>query len=257
MTPPANDGWRRLLFTRWGSNLLLVVGAYVVYTLLRYSLLQDSSSRAFGNADGVIRLERMLGIYREAEIQQWALEYAEGVVRFFNWFYTLGFFPVILPVAVLVFLAWPRTFSYYRDIFLISMVLTWIISGLFPLAPPRFLPEQGFVDAIALLGPDLYSSRESMSFYNAYSAMPSMHVGWPVLYGVMWFQTGRRWLQVLALVYPAMLFAAVTVAGNHFFLDGLVGVLVIVASFWLRHGLIPRAGSLVRPKAKGANSWGG
>jgi hypothetical protein len=218
--------------------MVLLVVTYVAYLLLRYSLLEDVEARAFANADAVIALERALGVYREADIQGWMLEYAHGAVVFFNWFYTLGFFPIILPIAVLVFLAWPRTFAYYRDVFLFSLVITWALYVLFPLAPPRLLAPEGFVDTVAAFGPDIYTSKESQNFYNAYSAMPSMHFGWPALYGVMFLRTGRWWLQVVAFAYPALLFMAVIVTANHFFVDPMVGGLVVVVSFGLRRVLL-------------------
>ncbi len=246
VTPPQTDSWKRLLQSRWGTNILLLALAYLVYLLLRYSVLENVEATAFANADAVIALERTLGIYHEVDIQRWMLEHAQWAVLLFNWFYTLGFFPVILPIAILVFLVWPRTFSYYRDVFLISLVLTWTLYSLFPLAPPRMLPGEGFVDAMVALGPDIYSSRESQSFYNAYSAMPSMHFGWPVLYGVMFFRTRRRWLQVAAFVYPAILFAAVIVKGNHYFVDPIVGAIVIFTSFRLRNVLFAGAEPFIK-----------
>jgi len=245
-TPPLPDPWKRLLQSRWGTNVLLLALAYVVYLLLRYSVLEDVEATAFANADAVIALERALRIYHEVDIQRWMLEHAQWAVLVFNCFYTLGFFPVILPIAILIFLVWPRTFSYYRDVFLISLVITWSLYSLFPLAPPRMLPAEGFVDAMVVLGPDIYSSRESQSFYNAYSAMPSMHFGWPLLYGVMLFRTRRRWLQVAVFAYPAMLFAAVIVTGNHYFLDPIVGGMVIFASFRLRNALFAGAEPLIK-----------
>jgi hypothetical protein len=244
ISPLETGSWKRALQSRWGSNIMLLVLAYVVYLLLRYSVLEDVRATAFANADAVIAFEKSLGIFHEAAIQGWMLENARWVVLGFNWFYTLGFFPVILPIAILLFLVWPKTFTYYRDVFLISLVLTWTLYALFPLAPPRMIPSEGFVDAMVLLGPDIYTSRESQSFYNAYSAMPSMHFGWPLLYGVMLFRTRRPWLRAMAVTYPTLLFIAVIVTGNHYFLDPIVGALVIIASFRLRSFLFGRANQM-------------
>jgi len=33
------------------------------------------------------------------------LDHAQSLVIFFNWFYTVGFFPVILPFAVIIFIS--------------------------------------------------------------------------------------------------------------------------------------------------------
>lgn len=232
---------RRWVDNRVVSNVLVLLLAYVVYLSLRYTILGNVETRAFANADAVIGLERALGIFVEADIQAWMLDHVKWAVIFFNWFYSLGFFPVILPVAAVLFVTRPDTFTYYRNVFLISIVITWTLYSLYPLAPPRLLPEEGFVDAIAVLGPDFYSSKESQDFYNAYSAMPSMHFGWPLLYGVMLFRTGNPWLRVTAFVYPGLLFAAVIVTANHYFVDPLAGALVVLVSFKLRSLLSGRA----------------
>lgn len=206
---------------------------YVVYVVLRYSLLGDVEARAFANAERVIAFEKAIGIYHEPAIQQWLIAQAKWLVVLSGWSYTLGFLPVLAAIAAIVFLLQPEAFAKYRNVFLISIGLTWSLYMLFPLAPPRLLPAEGFVDAIAVFGPDLYTSKESMSLYNPYSAMPSMHFGWPALFGVMLYRTGVPVLRVVAFAYPAILWCSVIATANHYFVDTIAGGLVVAASFGL------------------------
>ena len=105
------------------------------------------------------------------------LEHAQSLVIFFNWFYTVGFFPVILPFAVIIFISYRRHYRHYRNVLVVSILITWTLYAIYPLAPPRRIAGEGFIDTIAALGPDLYTFKDSLDLYNAFSAMPSMHLG--------------------------------------------------------------------------------
>lgn len=209
--------------------IYLLIG-YLVYLGLRLSILENVRARAFENADAVIRFERWLGVFQEQSIQAWMLENAHNLVMFFNWFYTVGFFPVILPFAVVMFISYRRHYRYYRNVLVVSILITWSIYAIYPLAPPRLIVGEGFIDTVAALGPDLYTSKDSMELYNAFSAMPSMHFGWTALVGLIAFRTGHTLLRVIGITYPALMFIAVIVTGNHYIVDPLVGGLVVYAS---------------------------
>ncbi|HEY0690210.1 MAG TPA: phosphatase PAP2 family protein [Kribbella sp.] len=48
---------------------------------------------------------------------------------------------------------------------------------MFPLAPPRMLPQPGFVDTGLESGHSVYGPRNSGGVANQFAAMPSLHVG--------------------------------------------------------------------------------
>jgi hypothetical protein len=185
------------------------------------------------NANAVIALERWLGIFHEQSIQTWMLEHAHNLVISFNWFYTVGFFPVILPFAVIMFISYRRHYRYYRyyrSVLVVSILITWSIYAIYPLAPPHLIVGEWFIDTVASLGSDLYMFKDSLELYNAFSAMPSMHFGWTVLVGLIVFRTGHTALRVIGIAYPALMFIAVIVTGNHYVADPLIGGLVVYAS---------------------------
>ena len=158
------------------------------------------------NANAVIALERWLGVFHEQSILAWMLEHAHNLVISFNWFYAVGFFPVILPFAVIMFISYRRHYRYYRSVLAVSILITWSIHAIYPLAPPRLIVGEGFIDTIASLSPDLYMSKDSLELYNAFSAMPSMHFGWTALVGLIVFRTGHTALRVIGIAYPALMF---------------------------------------------------
>lgn len=102
--------------------------------------------------------------------------------------------------------------------------------ALYPLAPPRLIVGEGFIYTIAALGPDLYTSKDSLELYNAFSAMPSMYFGWTALAGLIVYRTGYTAFKVVGIAYPTLMFIAVIVTGNHYVIDPIAGGLVVYAS---------------------------
>ena len=58
------------------------------------------------------------------------------------------------------------------------------------------------------------------------SAMPSVHVAWAAIIGVtIVIASTRRW-RWIALAHPVVTMIVVVVTGNHYWLDGVVGVVI-------------------------------
>ena len=96
------------------------------------------------------------------------------------------------------------------------------------------------MDTIQEFGPAWYGGREMVAavYYNVYAAMPSLHFGWTILFGILYLGMKPLWLKAFGVLYPVMTFFAITLTGNHYILDGVGGAAVIVASFALYGGII-------------------
>ena len=219
-------------FVKEGSLLLL---GYAAYMLLRQVFPDDLEAVGRANALKVIEVEKSLGFYWEPWIQSTLLSEASWVVALFNWAYSLGFLPVIVPGALVLMCLRYDSFIYFRRVFLISYVITWVVWLTLPVTPPRLMLEEGFIDSIEVMGPAFYNSKESIAYYNQHSAMPSMHFGWPLLFSVMLLRIGNRPLRMFGVLYPVVSLAAIIVTANHFFLDAIVGGAIIGAAFGLYH----------------------
>ena len=210
----------------------LVGGAYLLYMLIRQLIAADIQGVAFIHAEKVVNLEKDLGLFWEPALQKWAMDTSHLLVVFFNWAYILTFYPIILTASVFLYLKSRRRYRHYRNVVLISFIIALIAFAIFPLAPPRMLTRD-FVDTMAMFGPSIYSGPEGASFYNAFAAMPSLHFGWSVLFGTIFFRSGNRILRILGFVYPTMMLFTIIVTGNHYLLDAVAGVVVIIISFGL------------------------
>jgi hypothetical protein len=110
----------------------------------------------------------------------------------------------------------------------ISALLAVTTIALFPVAPPRYLEGFGVLDTHNLLG-------RRHGFINEYAAIPSLHVGWTITVGYALCRSWRRFRLRHVAYLPGLLMAVtVIVTGNHYWLDGLVGIsFALIPAMWL------------------------
>jgi membrane-associated phospholipid phosphatase len=229
------DTWRS---TKLGTNLLFregapLLGLYWLYSTIRWLTARDSPYEAFDNAFKIIRLERQLGIFHELTIQRWLIDHARGIVNIANDFYTIGYFPVLILCSVLLYRFKPERFSIFKMSFLLGLGFALVCFTVFPLAPPRLLPEVGFVDTQQVFGSSLYNQKSVLSFYNPYAAMPSLHFGWALLVGIMACGFERRVFKALGVLYPCCMALVIVTTGHHYFLDIVGGGIVVGLAYTL------------------------
>lgn len=210
---------RRLL-----REFLLVGLGYLVYSQVR-GLAGGRTSDALANATHIVNLERGLGIYQELTVQRWVLPHAT-LVDVFNLLYFYMFFPLLIPIAAWLFLKRPEVYALARTAFLASGAIAVCFFLTLPTAPPRLL-DVGFVDT---LNQSLTPTYSEIPGVNHYAALPSMHVGWTFLLAVaiVLALPDARW-RWLAFAMPIMMFSSTVVTGNHWFLDGALGLVVALA----------------------------
>jgi len=114
-------------------------------------------------------------------------------------------------------------FPVFRSAMLLSGAIGIVFFILFPMAPPRFLGDLGFVDTVTMHS-EAYRVLQPPSLTNQFAAMPSLHVGWNLLMGIaiVSFASNRFW-KVFGVLMPIAMYAATILTANHYFLDGVVG----------------------------------
>ncbi|WP_262402624.1 phosphatase PAP2 family protein [Actinomadura sp. CNU-125] len=242
-------------------ELLLIVLFYTGYSLTRIVLVQDGTAPAFAHADQILRLEGALGIDVELSLNQALLE-VPWLARAANFFYATMHFAVTLGMVVWLYLRRPRDYRWLRTSLMIATGAAVLGFWLFPLAPPRFLSEAGFVDPVtALQSFGLYASDASATMTNQYAAMPSMHAGWALWCGFVLVRlTSRWWLKALGVLYPTTTTLVIIATANHYVLDAVAGFGVVAGALalsWLLYVRRPRplldgADRLVRRFSPGA-----
>ena len=86
-----------------------------------------------------------------------------------------------------------------------------------------------FIDTIQVFGPSEYASREMVNYFNAFTAMPSLHFAWTVMFGIIFLRTPYLWLKVFGIDYPVITLLAITITANHYLTDAFgVGMVILV-----------------------------
>lgn len=218
---------------RYGVHeAVLVVAAFLVYFTIRAAVVSRASD-ALLNAYDVIALERALGIYWELEMQSWILD-SHAAIRVMNWVYFWGHMPLIVVFAVWLYVWHRHTYVLMRNAFLASGAIAVVVYALYPLAPPRLVPFEGYVDTIAVFDQVSYQAQETEAFVNPFAAMPSLHFGWSMLMGGAVAWVGRGWWAVVAgVAWPVGMFLSIVMTGNHFIVDAVAGAAVALVGLWI------------------------
>ncbi|MFL6073505.1 MAG: phosphatase PAP2 family protein [Mycobacteriales bacterium] len=225
-TPPVPGRWTGALVAAALGQAALMVGVIVAYRQGRH-LAGDVGAPALRHASTVWHLERWLGLPSEASVQRLAL-HAHWLVHAMNVFYLTAHFPVTGVFLAWVWFrhrtAWPRV----RAALILLTGAALAIHLAYPLAPPRLLPGHPLLDTGRLIGPTPYPEQAGHGYSNQYAAMPSLHIAWAVLvaWGVVTLSRRRR-LRWLAVPYPVTTTLVVVITGNHYWLDGIVGVALL------------------------------
>ena len=217
---PALWAWER---RRGLGEVALYVGCYLVYVFSRGAVYENLREVGIVNGARIVDLQQTLGFLWEPALQAWAVEHARALVVVLNYTYILTYWPVILGLAVLLYLRNRRLYYYFRTVVLLDLIVALLVFALFPVASPFAIPGAGLVDTIQAYGPGFYGNDSMSLFYNTSAAMPSLHFSWTVILGVYLWRSLPGGFKAAGLVYPVMTLFAITVTGNHFLLDAIVG----------------------------------
>ncbi len=210
-----------------------MAGLYAAYSLTRAVGAQDVVS-ARDRADDVLRLEGSVHLDVESQLNAAVTDLAWLAVPMDYWYALLHY--VVTPAALgWLYFRQRSSYTRCRNALVISSLLGLLGYLFFPTAPPRLMGEP-YLDTLARYAHMGWWTEHASApsglgeFTNELAAMPSLHVGWAVwvawaLHGHVRSTLGRAVL----LSYPLLTTAVVVCTGNHWLLDCIVGLLVVVA----------------------------
>ncbi len=183
---------------------------------------------ALHNARGVIEVERSLGVFTEARLQDLVVG-STTVIRFLNLYYLVAHVVVTAAAFVWLFVRHPDGYRRFRNVMVAITLVGMSAHLVFPLAPPRMLPRFGFVDTARIFGPASYGAGSPYKgFANQFAAMPSLHFGWALV--IAWaalMASSSRW-RYLVLAHPVLTLAAIVLTANHYWLDAAVAAFLFL-----------------------------
>lgn len=215
------NGWLDVL-----RQMLLCAGAYLAYSLVR-GLVEGRATAAFQHARELIQFERTLHLFVEPSVQAWAMG-SHFVMDVSSWLYLNAQTSITIGGLVYLYLRHNSSFYFVRNMFAVALLIALVTYALFPTAPPRFLPEWGFIDTVGdVTGVKVSHASATMNtLFNPYAAIPSLHVafaimiGWPLASLSHW-----RAVRVLWRMYPLLIAFVIVATANHFILDAMLGAI--------------------------------
>jgi PAP2 superfamily protein len=222
-------GWRDavLQIALWGLADLLYEGVRGIVT--------GEQGVALANAHWIVSAEKATGIFVEPAIQHLFIG-NRGLIDVTNYVYGNAQFTVNALFLACLYLYRNDIFYFVRNMFFVSMGIALLVHLSVPVAPPRMLPQYGFVDTIQQFAHINQDTGAISLFVNPYAAVPSMHVCFSLLVGVTGFVLARRWwLKMICAAYPVVILFAIVVSANHYFFDAFAGALTAGAAFLVAH----------------------
>ena len=125
-------------------------------------------------------IEKGLGTFFEPGLQAALLDDA-WLIDIANWLYVNTHFVITTTFLAWLYLFRNEHFPFVRNMFMVAMGLALIGYALFPTAPPRMLPGEGFTDTIATFTAVDQDSNAVSLLVNKYAAVPSMHIGFALM----------------------------------------------------------------------------
>ena len=206
------------------QELALMASLYSIWRLARVLPLARPEG-AIDRARQIDDLQHSLHMPTELSLQHFVLRH-DWLAQFSNAYYAIAHVPGLIAFLVWLFVRHRDEYSRWRNPLAILTALCVVIRFV-RVAPPRFLPDLGYIDLASRYGMSLYGP-VGAGVSDQFAAMPSIHVGWAAIvsFGVVAASTSRwRWMFLLHLILTMIVVSA---TGNHWGLDGIVAIVLLV-----------------------------
>jgi hypothetical protein len=226
----------RLPRTRIGDAVLpafrefaLIAGLYAVWRLARMLPITHEEG-AIDRARDINHFQHILHLPSEISMQHFVVAH-DWLARFVNGYYAIVHLPALITFLVWSFVRHRDRYPHWRN-GLVAVTAGCLLIRFLRVAPPRFVPELGFVDLSSRYGLGVYGD-VGTGVSDQFAAMPSIHVGWAAVVALGTFaMTTSRWRWVVLMHLPVTVFV-VAATGHHWWMDGLVALLLLVGGLVL------------------------
>jgi len=206
----------------------VVLGLYLLWRVASTISLMDESG-AFARGRWIWNAERQLHLPSELTVQAQVLAHP-FIMQSLNVFYLaahVGGMAVFLPW---LFVRHRDQYRRWRNV-VVAFTGFSLLAQFVSVAPPRLLPQLGFVDTAALYHQSAYQGLGA-GLTDQLSSMPSIHVGWAVIVAAAVITVSRTRWRWLIVAHPILTAYAVVATANHFWSDavaaaGLVGIVLV------------------------------
>jgi membrane-associated phospholipid phosphatase len=191
-----------------------------------------ASEEALARAAAIVEAERAVGAYVEPQLVAWMAD-RPVLLWLCGLIYLGAHVPVTGGALILVWLRRPAAFARLAATFIVlqlALAAAWLV---WPVAPPRLLPE-----AVAGSSGPWGGLGESSAgvLQSPFAAFPSGHVAFAVVScWAVWLTVRSPALRAAALTYPPLIVAITMVTGNHFWLDAAAALVWVAGAAVIVH----------------------
>lgn len=169
--------------------------------------------------------ERAIWLPNELTLQNWVRPSAFWT-QFSNLYYAIVHVPIMGVFLLWLFLRYRDAYATWRNALALTTGACLLIQ-LVPLAPPRLTEATGMIDTGLEYGQSVYGTL-GYGIAGQLQAMPSIHVAWAAVIGwAVWEVSSSPWRWV-GPIHFAITFVVVAITGNHYWLDGIVAMVLLV-----------------------------
>jgi hypothetical protein len=221
----------------WWFELLIIVVGDRVYEYIR-NLVPTNKGTAEDHARFIERFEGDLHINFGLTLNHFVAR-QEWLAQIMNYYYATLWLAATVAMLVWLYIARPSHYRRLRTILAITTFLGLAGFYLYPLAPPRLMPQFGYIDTIIKFHTwGSWADPTVATHSNQYAAMPSLHTAWALWCAFSLFTVARRpWVKALAWCYPAATVLVIVGTANHYLLDAVGGALIFSIAYGLERAM--------------------
>jgi hypothetical protein len=225
---------------RLWQEVAVIAVCYWLYSAVRNAVPSEEPAARVRALD-LYGLERSLHIDIEHPVNA-LVAHTSWLAYACNYYYATLHFAVTIGVLAWLYLRHPLRYRSVRTVLFATNLIGLAGFWLFSLAPPRLMGH-GFVDTVVAFHTwGSWASASVADASNQFAAMPSLHIAWAVWCAVSVLTLARRrWVRVLAALYPLLTLFVIIGTANHFVLDAVGGALTVAAGFAVQRVLSGRS----------------
>ena len=230
----ASAAARQLPERRW-ARFIAAASFETAFVCALFALWQVANRLTRGHTTGgldrgraVWHFERLIHLPNERSVQDLIIGHPT-IVRAANYYYDTMHLTLMVVFLIWLWLRHRDQYPFYRNVIAGFTGMSLLVQ-MVAVAPPRLIGGTGMIDTAAVYGQSVYAVIGS-SIADQYAAMPSIHVGWAVLISIAVVQVSPSRWRWLAVLHGATTVFVVVATANHYWLDGIAAVGLLVPAW--------------------------
>jgi PAP2 superfamily protein/wax ester synthase-like acyl-CoA acyltransferase family protein/uncharacterized protein DUF1298 len=225
-------------------EVVLGLAVFGLYALVNSAGGPSRRIEAIAHAHDLFHAEQVLHLDLERTLNEWLLRH--DVIRVLaNYEYAFTYILSAFLLLAWLYVRHPDVYRWARTSFVLLNLFGIACFALYPLAPPRLVPDLGFVDTVTQGHTFGSWGSAAVDDANSLAAMPSLHLAWALWVSVvLGYIAGSLLTQAISFVHVLTTLFVIMATANHYLLDAVGGAVLVVASVVLA-GLFSR-----RPRAR-------